>query len=29
MVIAALGDELGVIAVEGKVEESFAELVAD
>jgi hypothetical protein len=29
MVIAAVGDELAVIAVEGKVEESFAELVAD
>jgi hypothetical protein len=28
MVIAGLGDELGVIAVEGKVEESFAETVA-
>jgi hypothetical protein len=29
MVIAAVGDELAVIAVEGKLEESFAELVAD
>ena len=29
MVIAGLDDELGIIAVEGKVEESFAELVAD
>ena len=29
MVIAGLGDELGIIAVEGKVEESFAELVRD
>lgn len=28
MVIAGLGDKLGIIAVEGKVEESFAELVA-
>ena len=29
MVIAALNEELAVIAVEGKVEESFAELVSD
>jgi hypothetical protein len=29
MVIAGLDDELGIIAVEGKVEESFAELVMD
>ena len=29
MVIVGLGDTLGVIAVEGKVEESFAELVSD
>lgn len=29
MIIAGLGDRLGVIAVEGKVEESFAELVKD
>ena len=29
MVIAGFDDKLGIIAVEGKVEESFAELVAD
>src|ERR1039458_2118277 len=29
MVVAGLGNELGIIAVEGKVEESFAELVQD
>ncbi len=29
MVIAGLGSELGIIAVEGKAEESFAELIAD
>ncbi len=29
MVIAGLDDELGIIAVEGKVDESFAELVRD
>lgn len=28
MVVAGLGDELGIIAVEGKVEESFAEPVS-
>jgi hypothetical protein len=29
MVVAGLGEELGIIAVEGKVEESFADLVCD
>jgi hypothetical protein len=29
MVVAGLDDELGIIAVEGKVEESFAELIKD
>jgi hypothetical protein len=29
MVVAGLGAELGIIAVEGKVEESFAELIQD
>jgi hypothetical protein len=29
MVVAGLRDELGIIAVEGKVEESFADLVSD
>jgi hypothetical protein len=29
MVVAGLRDELGILAVEGKVEESFAELVSD
>lgn len=29
MVVAGLGNELGIIAVEGKVEESFAEFVRD
>jgi hypothetical protein len=29
MVVARLGDELGIVAVEGKVEESFSELVKE
>lgn len=29
MVVAGLGDELGIVAVEGKVEESFADLVQE
>ena len=29
MVIAGLGSELGIIAVEGKAEESFAEIVSE